>query len=475
MRVAILGAGLTGLSAAVKLAEAKVEEILVIEKTNDVGGMAASIELDGFIFDFGGHRFWTKNGDILTIVRDLLRDDLISVPRRSSIVIGDLMLNYPPDIQEFVRKMPVFTTLRCLRDYAISNFRALFGYRSDQSMWDWGVLHFGKGFFELYISTYTSKSWGKPADEISSLWAKQRIKVPEVWNSVIRAMINRSPPQDLGYGAVFYYPRFGIGTIARSIKQRLDEYSDIRFEFNTEATSLKSSHSRIQRILFSQEEMVSSFEPDFIISTIPLNDLVPRIKGLDENVAHMARSLEYRSMVFTFLVLDRPSATTDSWVYVPDPNIIFTRFYEPRNWSTHCVKPGMTSLCVEIHCDQSDQVWTMPEDEILTRVIDGLVKLGILSRGEVLKSAIYCLPHAYPMDVLPHFAQRAAKIVNYLNRYTNLVCAGRQGLYRYINMDHAIEMGFRSADYVLGSGQRSAIYQVAASEAYFENPDEIRS
>lgn len=468
MKVGVLGAGLTGLSAALRLARAGVDDIILIEKGNDVGGLASSVNLNGFIFDFSGHRFWTKNQELLSFLRDLLQEDLVLTPRKSSIYVKGVKLNYPPDIQEFIRTMPKIDVINCLALYTLGRLQAKLPQKSENSMWDWGLHHFGRGFFELYISTYTTKSWGIPPQNISSFWAKQRIKVPSIWKPTLRAILNWPPPADPGYGTEFYYPRKGIGTIAQAIRRQLSKHPNVRLETDSTIVNLGANNDSIKTITYIKNEAVLNEDVDHVISTIPLEDLVPIIENVEQEMIDAVNGLKYRSMIFVFLVLDKPFVGDDSWVYVPDPSVIFTRFYEPRNWSEHCVLPGKTSLCVEIHCDVTDEIWEMSERSITSSVIAGLEKMNLAKEEEVVSSAVYRLHRAYPMTVQPKYLSIADRVLKNVKRYNNLICAGRQGLYRYINMDHAVEMGFASADFVVGKASKDAVYNIAADESYFE-------
>ena len=93
-RVLILGAGPGGLSAALSLHRAGIE-VGVVEKAPFVGGLTRTVVRDGFRFDLGGHRFYTKNRSVFEFVAGLLGDDLLSVPRLSRIHFRGRFVDYP--------------------------------------------------------------------------------------------------------------------------------------------------------------------------------------------------------------------------------------------------------------------------------------------------------------------------------------------------------------------------------------------
>src|SRR3954451_8363838 len=102
-RFVVLGGGACCMTAAYTLARAGAD-VTVIEREPRVGGLCGTHERDGFRFDFGGHRFITRNPDIDALVRGLLGGDLRERTRSSIVINGGKRYRYPLELDDVVRQ-----------------------------------------------------------------------------------------------------------------------------------------------------------------------------------------------------------------------------------------------------------------------------------------------------------------------------------------------------------------------------------
>jgi protoporphyrinogen oxidase len=183
-------------------------------------------------------------------------------------------------------------------------------------------------------------------------------------------------------------------------------------------------------------------------------------------VLEAARSLQYRAMIFLFLELDKPGVTDDHWVYFPDANLIFNRISEMKNFSEAAVPEGKTSITLEITCDIGDEIWNTPEEELFRRAVKEMAGTGLIREDEVTGHFFRRLSHAYPTyDV--DFEAKIGHMAYHLADYDNLVNAGRQALFRYVNTDHVMEMGFCAAQELLEGALGSRVERVGAEPVWF--------
>src|SRR6201998_915114 len=219
--VFVIGAGPAGLTAAYCLPK-KTPSVLVIERDPVyVGGISRTVQYNGFHFDIGGHRFFSKSKEVVALWREILPDDFIARPRLSRIYYDGKFFSYPLKAFEALRKLGVFTSAACMASYA---YAKLFPIAPARTLHEWGRNQFGERLFQIFFKTYTEKVWGMSCDEISADWAAQRIKGLDLTTAVMDGLkrslgLGRKGKDDASTGdatvktliASFQYPRKGPG------------------------------------------------------------------------------------------------------------------------------------------------------------------------------------------------------------------------------------------------------------------------
>lgn len=444
----ILGGGLAGLSAACMLTRAG-RAAVVLESGPAVGGLARTIEHDGFRFDLGGHRFLTKDRSLERLISDLLGDDLLDVPRSSKILLRGRLYDYPLKPANALFGLGPGTTLRVLLDYAREQFAAAFRTGTMASLEDWVVRHFGRALFELYFRDYSEKVWGIPGNRVSAEWVAQRIAGLSLWKAVKNAVSRRSG-RDIGTLADrFLYPRLGIGQISDRLRSGIEAGGEVRT--GTAVLRLRHDRGSITGIMVRSGRDVSDISADEFISSIPVTHLVRMLHPLPpEDVRAAASGLRYRDLVVVAVMLDQPRVTDLTWLYLPDRDIPFGRIHEPTNWSPFMAPDGKTLLVAEYFCFSGDRVWNASDRALTDLTVRHLALLGLIAPSRVIGSCVVRVPRAYPlMDV--DYRRRHDRIMEYLGRFRNLRVIGRSGTFQYLNMDHAIASGIRAAEDLLNN------------------------
>ncbi len=183
-------------------------------------------------------------------------------------------------------------------------------------------------------------------------------------------------------------------------------------------------------------------------------------------VSNAARNLKFRAMIFLYLKLNKPAVTADHWIYFPDPKVIFNRISEMKNFSKEAAPPGKGSLTLEITCDLGDEIWNTPEDELYAKSLQGLIEARLINREDVTGHFFERLPNAYPSYDL-NYESNLALLAYHLSGFDNVITGGRQGLFRYINTDHALEMGFCAAEEIAEQEIGSKVSRVGEGPVYF--------
>ncbi|MBI2527272.1 MAG: FAD-dependent oxidoreductase [Candidatus Rokubacteria bacterium] len=450
-RALVLGGGLAGLSAAWALTRAG-RSAWVLERNAAIGGLARTAARGAFRFDLGGHRFHTPDGGIEALVRRLLGAELLTVPRRSQILLGARYVDYPLRPLNALAGVGARATCAMLADYALQRLGARLSAPRMVSLEDWVVRGFGRAAFDLYFKGYTEKIWGLGADRISMEWVAQRIQGLSLGVALRTALLGSRGPQVATLAEEFLYPPAGIGRIAERLGEEIEPVG--RLLTATAVEEVEHDGSRVRGVTARASGRSQAFEVEELVSTIPLTSLVGRLRPrAPAEVLEAAARLRYRDLVIVAVMVDRRRVTDQTWIYVPDRRVPFSRIHEPTNWSAQMAPPGQTLLVTEHFCFRGDDTWRTPDERLSEVTIAHLARLGFLGRREVLDSAVVRVPRAYPLFEVGYEAPRRL-IRAYLGRLRNLHLAGRAGAFAYMNMDQAMASGLGAAAAILSRGAR---------------------
>ena len=467
-RVAVLGGGVARLSAAWKLAEQGIG-VDLYEAAPALGGMAASWERNGYTWDFGPHRFYTKNQAILGTVRDLVGDDLLTRYRKTRVYFLNRFYHYPLNAGNLLTNLPKSLAVASLFDFAGMKVRQHFRPAEDDSFESWVVNRFGRRLYDIYFGPYTAKVWGRDPSKLSASWAAQRVAVVDLWDVILRTLKLRRGDNGFHhteYKDEFWYPRRGIGQLSEAMATRARDHG-ANLLTGARIAAIEHDGRSVTGIRYRQGDREFVRPCDAAVSTLPLPLFVQLLSPAPpDEVLAVARSLQYRAMIFLFLEIDKPSVTDDHWIYFPAPETIFNRISEMRNFSPDAAPPGKTSLTLEITCDIGDEIWTMPEEEIYRRSIAGLVDCGLIEERQVLGHFYRRLSHAYP-TYDRDFEAKIGHLAYHLADFDNMVNAGRQALFRYVNTDHVMEMGFCAAQELVEGALGSRVERVGSEQVWF--------
>jgi len=445
--VVVLGAGPAGLTAAHELIQAGIR-VTVLEKRKDLGGLGGTAAFEGkagtYRFDFGGHRFITANRDLLRLVDELVGDDLLTVERRSVIRLAGRTYEYPLALGNLIRNAPLRLIGGAIRDAVRMTFagsRAAAG----EDFASWTESRFGPTLYRAFFAGYTRKLWGVEPSELSADWAEQRISLMDI-REVARRLLPAAGKNPRTYARMYRYPRHGFGMIFERLAARFTKAGGAIRTGTTVTGFQRDAGGAIAAVLTDAGDVAC----DAVISTLPLPDAVRMTGGASE--------LRFRGLRF----LNLPMATADvspwTWQYLSDPDIMATRLQEPRRRSPEMAPPGMTSLMLEIPCDPGDALWQADDAALFARGRADLTRLGIdmsKATGEIFGARA---ANAYPLMTVGYGVERERAIAH-LGAIPNLVQCGRQGAFRYVFTDAAMEMGQMAAAMLIGGDdRRRAIY-----------------
>ncbi len=439
----VLGGGLTGLAAGCVLTRAG-RKIKVFEKDAEVGGLSRTIVKDGFRFDLGGHRFFTRDEKLNSFVQKLMGGELIKVRRTSKIHMRGKYFDYPLRPLNAVFGLGIGTTAKILADYGREKARGLLRKTEPVSLEDWVVGNFGRTMFDIYFREYSEKVWGLDCSRISAEWVERRIQrlslAKAVKNAVFRAG-SRDVPTLVDS---FTYPRLGIGRMSDRLVEEIERRNEVFTGATVERINRSGFTVRSVEVKIGEERNVVRGEE--FVSSLPLPHVVRMLNpSPPADVLEAAMRLRFRDLVVVAVMVDRRRVTDLTWIYIPEQRIPFGRIHEPANWSEEMAPEGKTAVVTEYFSFRGDRIWNTDDGMLIDLTAENLEALGFISKREVLGGAVVRVPGAYPLfDV--GYKEACDGIYDYLGRFGNLHLAGRSGMFRYYNMDHAIESGIRTAE-----------------------------
>ncbi len=449
----ILGGGLAGLTAGYLLCQAR-RSVALIERQASVGGLARTVETKGFRFDLGGHRFITCDATLDAFVRDLLAGEYLEVDRSSRILLGNNWFHYPLRPLNALSGFGVSTAVKILCDYATERAKACIHSTPPVSLEDWVVRHYGRRLFLLYFKDYSEKVWGIDCRNIATEWIEQRVQGLSLGVAIVNAIMPRFGAARSTLATRFLYPPLGIGQIAERLRQGMHATS--RVLNNTTVVRLDHAADRIRQVTVRNGDQTSILSGENYVSTIPLQSLITALQPRPPaSVLAAASRLRSRDLVVVAVMLDRPRVTEHTWIYLPESKIPFGRVHEPTNWSPQMAPAGKTLLVAEYFCFRGDTIWNRTTSEATRLTVDGLERLGLIDKRDVLNSVVLRIPNAYPLFEVG-FKQHCEHIQDYLDQFDNLHVAGRGGTFSYYNMDHAMRSGM---DIAAGLSARAALWQ----------------
>ena len=443
--VVVIGAGVTGLAAAWKLAASGVS-VIVVEKDREIGGLAGTIDWDGWRFDYGPHNFHTKDLELIDFYKQKLPGEFLERRIKVKLYIFSKLVSYPMVGANALFSLGGAKMVRASWSFLLARVRALiFGIAPTERLDEWIIRRFGKVLYDTYFGPYIRRVWKADPHHLSPMIGEMKIPLLSIRRLIKREFFGREEnSSDLSQWRTFYV-RGGIGELSRYFAREIGKAGG-RILLAEELKALRLQGGRVVSLETSTQTLdVSQAE---VISTIPLNVLVQKTDGLSEEVRRQAQKLEFCSERFLFVRVKRPEVSGLHWVYFSDKRYPFNRVAEFNHDEFSMVPEGHTSLTFEYPCNESDWEWNAPDDELFERTLPLFAEVFPLRREDVLDYRTAYQRYAYPRFVTG-IENSLKDLFASLDRIPNLYSTGRQGRFCYVNVDGATRLGLEAAERIL--------------------------
>ena len=447
--VVIIGAGPAGLTAAFQLAKKGVVST-VIEADSVVGGISRTAERDGWRFDIGGHRFFTKVPAVEALWHEILPDeDFLTRPRMSRIYYKGKFFDYPLKAMNALSGLGILEAFLCVSSYVFARIRP----PKDQTTFEgWVAGRFGYRLYRIFFKTYTEKLWGVPATEIKADWAAQRIKNLSLFTAVVNALLpKRNQKNVTSLIEEFQYPKYGPGMMWERCRD-LVEAAGTKVVLEAPVTAVRWEDDRAVSVVAGSSGGATEYRCDHVISSMPITTLVKIMDPpVPPEVRAAAEGLRYRDFLTVALVVPEADGFPDNWIYVHSPDVKLGRIQNFGSWSPYLVKEGRTCLGLEYFVFEGDEVWSAPDEELVELGKRELATLGLVDPARVEAGYVVRMPKAYPMydDT---YRQNLGVLRSWLAEHApNVHPVGRNGMHKYNNQDHSMYTAMLSVENILGA------------------------
>jgi protoporphyrinogen oxidase len=465
--ILIIGAGPAGLTAAYELAKLGLRSV-VLEADVQVGGLARTVNYQGYRFDIGGHRFFSKVPLINQLWQEILGEDFLIRPRLSRIHYGGHFFDYPLKALNALVGLGPLEALLVGLSYTKAK---LLPTKEETNFAQWVSNRFGSRLYQIFFKTYTEKVWGIPCTEISADWAVQRIRNLSLSEALRNALFGAPRAKD---GRVittlidsFHYPRYGPGMMWERCEELLAESGSATLR-GVRIERIRHRHGRVESVCgrTSAGERVE-YGGEHFISTMPLHDLIHILAPAPPaEVVQAANRLRYRDYLTVVLIVKRETVFPDNWIYIHSPEVKVGRIQNYKNWSPDMVPdPSRTSLGLEYFLWDKDEEWCWPQQRLIELGVEECARIGLIDPGEVEDGTVVRMQKAYPVYD-QHYYHSVVTVRHYLESLANLQTIGRNGLHRYNNQDHSMLTGVYAARNIVG--ERYDVWSVNTEMEYHE-------
>lgn len=477
--VFVIGAGPAGLTAAYLLTKQGISTTVIEADPVYVGGISRTANYKDFLFDIGGHRFFSKSKEVVDLWKEILPQDFISRPRLSRIYYDGKYYSYPLKAFEALGNLGVIESSMCVLSFM---YKQAFPNEKPETFHDWVANQFGERLFSIFFKTYTEKVWGMSCDEISADWAAQRIKGLDLWTAMSSALRNSIAPKGFKDGTQandgeviktlidsFQYPRKGPGMMwdAAALKTR-GQGGAIHMGTRLDAMSYDKSSALWTISAHAQSGEVLTFTAKHVISSAPIRELVHSFTEKPSCVA-AADKLRYRDFITVAVVVDKPDLFPDNWIYIHEPSVKVGRIQNFRSWSPEMVpNEKLACLGLEYFCFEGDGLWTASDEDLIALAKKELAIIGLASEAECIDGCVVRQKKAYPVYDDGYKQNVEAIRADLAVNYPTLHLVGRNGMHKYNNQDHAMMTSMLTVKNIAAGEMMFDIWNVNEDAEYHE-------
>lgn len=510
--IVIIGAGPAGLTAGYELLKNSCDyRLIIIEKDIQPGGISKTMDVNGFLMDLGGHRFFSKSRlvmdwwfnilppagspaeDDLEIGRELplfkngpdpshVDDVFLIRKRQSSILFEKKFFPYPLELSlSTLKKLGITRSNKILFDYLCSKACPR---RPEKTLEDFLINRFGQTLFNIFFKDYTEKVWGRSCNSIDASWGRQRIKglsLTKIFSNLLKSSFSFLQKKEVfqldketSLINYFLYPKYGPGHLWKRVAEEI-QHKGGKIIYQHQVKKIFWEDNRITGMLLENTTNGTQkvFKCNYCISSAPLSDL---IRAMDPpfpaNIASIGLQLPYRDFITIGVCLDEAKLPKiyDNWIYIQERDVKLGRIQLFHNWSPYLVPHSdVLWLGLEYFTSSNDEFWYKSNQELIRFAIEELKRLEIIThKKNVIFAKVIRVEKAYPGYWGSY--SKFSILRSHLDKIQNLFLVGRNGMHRYNNQDHSMLTAIEATKNIIaGYRTKDNIWMVNSDENYHES------
>jgi len=514
-RAIIVGAGPAGLTAAFELLERTDIRPIILEATQDIGGISKTVNYRGNRIDIGGHRFFSKSSRVMAWWNKILPVDSLAEQAKGRDRLWSS--TYTPDMKAmlirervsriyFLRKFfdyPVTLSLKTILNLGLVRMMRIglsyigsmiFRIHPERSLEDFFINRFGRQLYSTFFKDYTEKVWGVPCSQIKPDWGAQRIKGLSITKALLHAALKRLPGRKRDTIAQattettlierFLYPKLGPGQLWEEVAHRVRQKGG-QILAGFKVVGMRREGQKVRELLaLDADGRTRTFSGDFFFSTMPIQELIAGMEpSPPDDIRRIAAGLQYRDFMTVGLLVKRllirnetkipteGGLVPDNWIYVQEREVKVGRLQIFNNWSPFLVaKKEHVWIGLEYFCSVGDSLWSMSDTALQQFAISELASIAILDPSDVLDSTVLRMEKTYPAYFGTY--EDFDCVRDYCSGMENLFLVGRNGMHRYNNADHSMLTAMTAVDNIIaGVLSKENIWAVNTEQEYHEEKD----
>ena len=439
-KVAVIGAGPAGITAAFKLQLAGVQ-VTLYEASSSVGGMAKSFQLWDQIVDLGPHRFFSSDPRVNSFWLESLDNEYVMVNRLTRIYYKNRFFSYPIQAMNALFGLGIIEAVRCVLSYIVVKIKP----NKDESKFDtWVINRFGSRLFQIFFKSYTEKLWGIKCSVLDADFAAQRIKKLSLFEAIKGAIFGNRGNKHRTLVDEFAYPKFGAGDVYTRIADKFVTAGG-QLKLSTRVDGVKLVGTRVE--ITAGEDLPQLY--DHVISTMPLTLLIDKI-GAPSNILERTKELKFRNTILVYLKVSGRNRFPDQWIFVHAENLQTGRITNFRNW-TETINNNQSEniICLEYWCYSHDEIWNRNDEKLVELATMELYLTNLVDKDSIQDGFVQRVPKCYPVYA-SGYREILEPVQEYLNGIKSITPIGRYGSFKYNNQDHSILMGLLASQNILG-------------------------
>ena len=446
MKIAVIGAGPAGMTAAYKLSEAvadgRIERLDVYESSEQVGGMAKSLRMWNQVVDLGPHRFFSHDNKVNQLWLEVAGKEYKMVNRQTRIYYKNNFFDYPLKAGNALKSLGLFEASRCMLSYFKEK---ILPTPDDGTFESWVTRRFGRRLFQIFFKTYSEKLWGIKCTELDSDFAAQRIKRLSLYEAVKNSLFKGKKTKHKTLVDQFAYPTAGTGSFYEKMADTIRKKGG-NILLNTAVEKVLNRDGNAYALELTSGEVI---EYDHMVSTMPMSLLVTRLPEVPEEIREKALSLKFRNTILVYLNVNSEKLFTDQWLYIHSSDLSMGRITNFRNWIPELYGEEKKSIiCLEYWSNFEDPEWKQDNEWYIELAREELANTGLARKEDILEGKVIRIPRCYPV-YFSRYKEVLEPVQHYLDGIGNLHVIGRYGAYKYNNQDHSIFMGLLAAENIL--------------------------